>query len=133
MGEKPQHGKDWRRIQQTAAWQAGATWTGRIIEEQFAGIFSTIVATGRIEARTFDAWRELKNRITQLLPAESGDNRLKLIVNGHDLMNRFALPPGPLIGKLLDFLQGLILEEPALNQKEILFAKVKAYLEQNQK
>jgi poly(A) polymerase/tRNA nucleotidyltransferase (CCA-adding enzyme) len=88
-----------------------------------------IVATGRINERTFQAWRDLQDRFNQLLPDQSGNHPPKLAVNGHELMAQFALKPGPSLGKLLDYLGELILDDPALNQKEILLAKTKEYLE----
>ncbi len=88
-----------------------------------------IVATGRINERTYQAWQDLQDRINRVLRNESGNYPPKLAVNGRDLMGYFTLPPSPSIGKLLDYLQDLILDDPALNQKEILLAKAKEYLD----
>lgn len=88
-----------------------------------------IVATGRINERTFEAWRTLQDRIHQALMNQSGSLGIKLAVNGRDLMEQFGLQPGPFLGKLLDCLNEFILDEPALNQKEVLLAKAKEYLD----
>lgn len=88
-----------------------------------------IVATGRINELTFQAWRGLQDRINQVLVDLSINHPPKLAVNGHELMSQFALKPGPSLGKLLDYLEELILDNPVLNQKEILLAKAKEYLD----
>jgi tRNA nucleotidyltransferase (CCA-adding enzyme) len=92
-----------------------------------------IVATGRINERTYEAWRNLRDRINQVLLDESNNHQPRLMVNGHDLMNHFALPPGPSIGQLLTFLEELIWDDPALNQKEILLVRAREYLNRDSK
>jgi putative nucleotidyltransferase with HDIG domain len=88
-----------------------------------------IVATGRINERTIEVWRDLQDRIHQILHNQSGGTHPKLALNGRELMDHFALPPGPIIGELLDFLLELILDDPAMNQKETLLSKAKEFLD----
>jgi tRNA nucleotidyltransferase (CCA-adding enzyme) len=52
-------------------------------------------------------------------------NRGGLAVTGRDLAEA-GIPPGPEMGALLDRLLHLVLEEPALNRREILLAKARA-------
>jgi len=44
----------------------------------------------------------------------------QLAVDGHDLMERLAIPPGPTVGVILNELLQAVLEDPALNEKERL-------------
>jgi tRNA nucleotidyltransferase (CCA-adding enzyme) len=46
----------------------------------------------------------------------------ELAVGGKDLMDALALPPGPLVGKLLAALMDRVLDDPALNTREALVA-----------
>ena len=47
------------------------------------------------------------------------------------MINEFNLNPGPLIGKILNYLLDLILDEPELNNREFLMEKTKNFLETN--
>lgn len=66
------------------------------------------------------SWRleEMKQRMLEQLnqPLEVRD----LAIDGHDLMDNFGLQPGPQLGKVLNQLFELVLENPQLNQKETL-------------
>ncbi len=84
-----------------------------------------IVATGRMDYRTYEYWRDLEARIICLLQTSS---KLRLQINGNDLMAELGLQPGPNIGILLHFLADLILDDPNLNHKELLLKKAKEYL-----
>jgi len=50
------------------------------------------------------------------LPLRAAD----LAVNGEDVMRILALEPGPLVGKILGFLHGKVLDAPDLNERKIL-------------
>lgn len=69
------------------------------------------------------SWRleEMKQRMVEQLhqPFEIKD----LAINGHDLMESLKLQPGPKLGKLLQQLFELVLENPELNTKETLLTK----------
>jgi len=66
------------------------------------------------------SWRleEMKQRMIEQLnqPLDTTD----LAVNGHDLIQELKLQPGPKIGQILQTLLEKVLDEPGLNQKEIL-------------
>ena len=46
-----------------------------------------------------------------------------LKINGDDLMRILSIPPGPKIGAILDVLLSDVIEDPALNEAEVLSAK----------
>jgi len=74
------------------------------------------------------SWRleEMKQRMVEQLHQPLDVTDLK--VNGHDLMDTFQLKPGPILGKILNYLFEKILDEPSLNQKEKLLEIAKEYL-----
>ncbi|RLB20769.1 MAG: hypothetical protein DRG76_10365, partial [Deltaproteobacteria bacterium] len=43
-----------------------------------------------------------------------------LAINGHTVMRVLKIPPGPLVGKVLDHLMQLVTEHPELNTQEQL-------------
>lgn len=76
------------------------------------------------------SWRleEMKQRMIAQLhqPLQVRD----LAINGHDLMTYFNLSPGPILGKILQQLMELVLEDSSLNTKEILLQKAKYLVQQ---
>ena len=46
-------------------------------------------------------------------------------------MKEFNLKPSPIVGKILNYLLELILDEPNLNSKECLIEKTRLFLEEN--
>lgn len=51
-----------------------------------------------------------------------------LAINGHDLMERFHVKPGPVIGWVLHALLEEVLEDPSRNTRDYLFARAQALL-----
>lgn len=74
------------------------------------------------------SWRleEMKTRMLEQLnqPMDVKD----LAINGHDLINELKLKPGKQLGNILNSLFEEVLDNPALNSKEILLEKAKALL-----
>lgn len=68
------------------------------------------------------------NRFNQLVVEEEirlqGAREDKLAISGHDLI-KAGLPPGKLMGSILNELQEIILENPELNKAEFLLSKAK--------
>lgn len=56
-----------------------------------------------------------------------------LVIDGKDVMQEFSLTPGPLVGKVLNHLLEAVLDEPGLNQREVLLGLAKRYLEEHKK
>ena len=74
------------------------------------------------------SWRleEMKERMIEQLhqPLDVTD----LALNGNDLMTELSLAPGPVIGKLLQGLFEIVLEQPEANTREKLLELARAEL-----
>ncbi len=66
--------------------------------------------------------KRLKERIEKIIEEENAITVKDLAVNGYDIMNKFGLEPGPIIGKILNTLLEEILDDPSKNTKETLLA-----------
>lgn len=88
-----------------------------------------IIATGKVDYHTWVSWRDLTERVTQILNDDNLIDPFHLVINGNDLIKLFQLSPGPFIGEILDYLKELILDEPSLNQKTILLKLAKDYIQ----
>jgi poly(A) polymerase/tRNA nucleotidyltransferase (CCA-adding enzyme) len=64
--------------------------------------------------------RNLMQRIEKIIEDENAITVRDLAVNGYDIMNEFHLKPGPLVGKILQELLEVILDDPSKNTKESL-------------
>ena len=71
------------------------------------------------------SWRleEMKQRMMEQLhqPLDVTD----LALNGHDLMTELELKPGPEIGRILNSLFELVLDQPELNQRQSLLQEAR--------
>lgn len=65
---------------------------------------------------------KLKERIAKAIEDENAITVKDLKINGHMLMQRFNLKPGPVIGKMLNRLLEDVLDEPEINQTDTLLA-----------
>lgn len=88
-----------------------------------------IVATGRVDYSTWEAWQELTGRVAAVLKAGPPLNQSQLALNGRDLLIAFQLQPGPLIGRVLSFLTDSVLDKPELNTREDLLKLAAHYLQ----
>jgi len=48
-----------------------------------------------------------------------------LDINGHVIMQEFGVAPGPIIGKILNELLELVLDDPALNTRDVLVERAR--------
>ena len=74
---------------------------------------------------------KLLARIDKIIEEENAITVKDLKINGNDLMKEFNLKPSPIVGKILNYLLELILDEPNLNSKECLIEKTRLFLEEN--
>ena len=72
-----------------------------------------------------------KKIIDKIIEEENAITVKDLKIDGNDLINEFHLKPSPLIGKILNYLLDLILDEPELNNREFLLEKTRNFLESN--
>lgn len=90
-----------------------------------------LLRLGRADARA-SGWGEGNPHIDRLeaalreIEAEGrAFSRKKLKVDGHDVMRELGLPPGPVVGAILDRVYDAVLEEPALNERGTLLRLVR--------
>ena len=76
-----------------------------------------------------NAIKRFKERIEKIIEQENAITVKDLAVNGYDIMETFSLKPGPIIGKILNDLLEVILDEPEKNKKEILLGIAKEIIE----
>ncbi|MEZ4649227.1 MAG: CCA tRNA nucleotidyltransferase [Candidatus Eisenbacteria bacterium] len=71
---------------------------------------------------------ELAERIERILASDAALSVADLAVGGHELMDRFGRPPGKWIGAVLQALLEEVLEDPSLNEPDILLARAETVL-----
>jgi putative nucleotidyltransferase with HDIG domain len=71
---------------------------------------------------------ELEEKIRLELERKPPFGLKDLEVNGNDIMDKFKLPPSPLIGQILNHLLEMVLDDPDLNKKEILLKEAEIFL-----
>nr|WP_272502618.1 HD domain-containing protein [Brachyspira hyodysenteriae] len=89
------------------------------------------LGSGNRKDKESKAIPKLLARIDKIIEEENAITVKDLKIDGNDLINEFNLNPGPLIGKILNYLLDLILDEPELNNREFLMEKTKNFLESN--
>ncbi len=76
---------------------------------------------------------KLQKRIEKIIDEQNAITVRDLNIDGHVIMQEFNLTPGPIIGKVLNELLEMVLDNPDMNTKEILLAKARDILNQNEK
>ena len=89
------------------------------------------LGSGNRKDKESKAIPKLLARIDKIIEEENAITVKDLKINGNDLMKEFNLKPGPIVGKILNYLLDLILDDPSLNDKEKLMEKTKLFLESN--
>lgn len=84
-----------------------------------------VVATGRTCWQAAEVWRELRDRVEEVLAAGAAFSLRDLAIDGADVMRLLGLAPGPEVGRVLNQLLDRVLEDPALNEREALLRVVK--------
>jgi tRNA nucleotidyltransferase (CCA-adding enzyme) len=92
-----------------------------------------IIATGEVDYHSWEIWRDLSERITNILNGKTEINPFRLAIKGSDLIESLQLSPGPLIGEILAYLHESILDEPAFNQKPVLLKLAQDYIQAKDK
>lgn len=89
-----------------------------------------IIATGKVTPGTLDLWKDLSERIINILKSNAeAENGNQLAINGHDLIDQLSINPGPLVGEIMAYLLDRIFEEPSLNQKDRLLDLARRYVD----
>jgi poly(A) polymerase/tRNA nucleotidyltransferase (CCA-adding enzyme) len=71
----------------------------------------------------------LKKRIEQVIEAENAFSVRDLDIDGNVIMSELGLKPGPVIGKILNELLELVLDNPDLNKRDILLQHAREVLD----
>lgn len=71
----------------------------------------------------------LKRRIDKVIEDDSALSVRDLEIDGHVIMSEFNISPGPMIGRILNELLELVLDNPEMNRKEILLSEAKKIYE----
>jgi tRNA nucleotidyltransferase (CCA-adding enzyme) len=71
---------------------------------------------------------EFQNRIRRVFDETKVLKVADLAVNGADVMKAFNLRPGPTVGKILEYLLGVVIEKQELNSKEVLLEEASKFL-----
>jgi tRNA nucleotidyltransferase (CCA-adding enzyme) len=79
-----------------------------------------VLAKGKPVESELAALEELRARVQDSVAQGAAFGTRDLTVTGHDVMKTLGVRPGPIIGKVLDRLLERVLEDPALNQREVL-------------
>jgi len=69
---------------------------------------------------------ELADRVNSILARQEALTVRDLAIDGHDVMRELGLPAGPGVGSVLERLLEEVLEEPALNDRERLLARLRS-------
>ena len=82
-------------------------------------------ASGTKQAPLSRGARRLLSRIEKVLAEDSAFSLKDLAVDGHDVMRVGGLEPGPRVGRILECLLEMVLEDPSLNQRELLEPEIR--------
>lgn len=58
------------------------------------------------------------------------DNRISLAINGNDIMEILGIEPGKKVGEVKKYIEELVLEDPEMNDRDILIDKIKEFKEE---
>lgn len=106
---------------------AARRWLGRLGEENLRALLAVKRADRSATRWTQEDFAELdalEECLNQVLAQQQCFSLKDLAVNGKDLL-AVGIPSGPQMGKLLHHLLELVIEQPQLNEKEILLAHIK--------
>lgn len=71
---------------------------------------------------------EFQHRIRRVFDETKVLKVTDLAINGADIMKSFNLRPGPTVGKILEYLLGVVIEKQELNSKEVLLEEASKFL-----
>jgi tRNA nucleotidyltransferase (CCA-adding enzyme) len=86
-------------------------------------------AKGRPHEADLDALAQLKAHVARVLAEGAALSTRDLKVDGRDLMRELSIPPGPIIGRILDALLEAVIADPSVNEPEALMALARTILD----
>ena len=107
-------------------------WIRRVTPERVEDLYVLNEADVRAKGRDFDtdlrALAGLKEHVAKVLAAGDALRVRDLAVNGRDLMSELKVPPGPVLGELLEALLEVVIVDPAANDRDTLLARAREIL-----
>jgi tRNA nucleotidyltransferase/poly(A) polymerase len=97
-----------------------ATWAAYLFQYGQDPVFRALQVVGRAHPEREDALIARFHQASAVQPLWSS---AELPVSGQDLIDKLNIPPGPVVGQLLDRLVQAVLREPALCSREALLAQ----------
>jgi tRNA nucleotidyltransferase (CCA-adding enzyme) len=82
------------------------------------------IAKGRPVEAEIENLAELRLRIERVLDEGTALSTKDLRVDGQDVMTRLGIPPGRIVGQVLEALLQRVTEQPELNDREALLAEI---------
>jgi poly(A) polymerase/tRNA nucleotidyltransferase (CCA-adding enzyme) len=86
------------------------------------------VASGQDLSEISPRQIEFQNRIKRVFDETKVLKVTDLAVSGADVMKVFNLKPGPTVGRILEYLLGVVIEKQELNSKEVLLEEASKFL-----
>lgn len=87
------------------------------------------LGSGKRKDKESSAIPKLLERVDKIIEAENAITVKDLYIDGHDIIKKFNLVSGPIIGEILNYLLELILDNPHLNDYNILLKEAQNYIE----
>jgi tRNA nucleotidyltransferase (CCA-adding enzyme) len=84
------------------------------------------IGKGKPVEAEFAALDELRGRIEMLMAQGAAFGTKDLAITGNDVMQKLAVRPGPIVGRVLERLLERVIEEPSLNDRDALLGLVEA-------
>ncbi len=100
--------------------RVGLEYIGDLIELRRADREASGLKEGPVSRGT----RKLLRRIEKVLEEDAAFGLKDLVVNGHDVMEKAGIGPGPAVGEILNYLLEQVLENPELNERETLLKMI---------
>ena len=87
-----------------------------------------ILALGRqTTCNAWQNWRTLRDRLQEILEGDTILTVNDLAIGGRDVMAALQIKPGPAVGAALEWLLEKVLDDPSLNEREILLSLLQSY------
>jgi poly(A) polymerase/tRNA nucleotidyltransferase (CCA-adding enzyme) len=80
---------------------------------------------------TCDEIEAFKERIEEIRVQDKAPKVTDLEISGNDIINRYDIKPGPIIGEILRYLLQKTVEDPELNERETLLKLLDQYYQNN--
>ena len=74
----------------------------------------------------------IRSRVQEVLSQNAPLKTAQLAVDGHDLMAELGVTPGPIVGRIIQGLLDMVIDDPRLNNRADLLEAARRLLEQDQ-